>query len=257
MDLGLATKVALVTAASRGIGRAVAERLADEGMTVVAAARTPGLVRQPRGTGEIVPLVHDLADVEATGTLVRRVADEFGHLDVLVLNTPGPTISPVMATTWDDWVAAHDLLLRPVVQLGLSGATQMKAQGSGVILLLSSTWVRQPSPGGVLSASYRSAAAAMVKTLAGEVAGYGVRVAQVMPGATSTDRMRAIVTAKAERNGTSPDTEVAEVVKDIPLGRWAQPTEIADVVAFLASARASFITGASITVDGGAVRATN
>ncbi|GAA1747171.1 SDR family oxidoreductase [Luedemannella helvata] len=255
MDLGLAGKVALVTAASRGIGRAVAQRLAAEGATVVAAARSAG---EPEtvGAGRIVPLAHDLGDADATAALVDRVLAEHQRLDILVLNTPGPRIIPALETTWADWASAHDLLLRPVVQLATSGARRMKEQGSGVILLLSSTWVRQPAAGGVLSASYRSAASALIKSLAGELAPHGVRVAQVMPGATGTDRMQAIVEAKANRNNTTVEDEIAAVVKDIPLGRWAEAEEIADVVAFLASDRASFVTGASLAVDGGAVRAT-
>jgi 3-oxoacyl-[acyl-carrier protein] reductase len=255
VDLGLAGKVALVTAASRGIGRAVAERLADEGATVIAAARTAKDV-ETRGTGRIVPVAHDLGDAAATDGLVDRVVAEYGQLDVLVLNTAGPRITPALETTWDDWAAAHDLLLRPVVQLALNGARHMKERRTGAIVLLSSTWVRQPAPGGVLSASYRSAASAMLKILAGELAPHGVRVAQVMPGATGTDRMQAIVETKSARNNTTVDDEIAAVVKDIPLGRWAEAAEIADAVAFLASDRASFITGASLAVDGGAVRAT-
>lgn len=189
MDLQLRGKTALVTAASRGIGRAVAVRLAEEGMTVTAAARTHGGDPEDMGEGTLVPMVHDLADVDATQGLVARVVAEQGRLDILVLNTPGPKIVPVLDTSWDDWAGAHDLLLRPVVQLATTGARQMVKQGGGTIVLLSSTWVKQPAPGGVLSAAYRSAAAAMVKTLAAEVAPHGVRVVHVMPGATGTDRI--------------------------------------------------------------------
>lgn len=256
MDLGLQGRVALVTAASRGIGAAVAARLAEEGMTVVAAARTADQPREA-GAGRILPRAHDLGDAEATAGLVDTVAEEHGRLDVLVLNTPGPRISPVLDTTWEDWAQAHDLLLRPVVQLALAGARRMKAQGGGVIVLLTSTWVRQPAPGGVLSASYRAAASAFAKTLAGEVAAHGVRVVHLMPGATGTDRMQKIAEAKAAKNGTTVEQENALVVKDIPLGRWAEAGEIADAVAFLSSPRAGFITGASLAVDGGAIRSTN
>lgn len=256
MDLRLQGGIALVTAASRGIGAAVADRLAEEGMTVIAAARTAG---EPASAGEgtVVPRTHDLGDSDATEALVDQVAQEHGHLDVLVLNTPGPRISPVLDTSWADWQAAHDLLLRPVVQLALAGARRMKAQGGGTIVLLTSTWVRQPAPGGGLSASYRAAASAFAKTLAAEVAPYGVRVVHVMPGATGTDRMQKIAEAKAAKNGTTVADENALVVKDIPLGRWADPAEIADAVAFLASNRASFITGASLAIDGGAIRSVN
>ena len=256
MDLELSGGTALVTAASRGIGRAVSERLAEEGMTVVAGGRTAGREAEKLGGGVIVPLISDLADAAQTGSLVDAVVTEHGRLDVLVLNTPGPRIVPALDTSWADWAAAHDLLLRPVVQLAVAGGRQMREQGSGTIVLLSSTWVRQPAPGGVLSASYRSAAAAFVKTLAGELAPHGVRVVHVMPGATGTERMQAIVDTKAAKNGTTRDEEIDAVVRDIPLGRWAQAGEIADVVAFAASPRAGFMTGSSLVVDGGAVRAT-
>jgi 3-oxoacyl-[acyl-carrier protein] reductase len=255
VDLGLQGRIALVTAASRGIGRAVAERLAEEGATVVATARTAG---EPRKTdaGVILPRAHDLADSAATEALVDDVVAEHGGLDVLVLNTPGPKIVPVLDTTWSDYVEAHDLLLRPVVQLALAGARRMKEQGGGTIVLLTSTWVKQPAPGGVLSASFRAAAAAFAKTLSNEVAPHGVRVVHLMPGATGTDRMQKIVEAKSAKNRTSVQDEIDLVVRDIPLGRWAEADEIADAVAFVASARAAFITGSTLSIDGGAIRST-
>ncbi|EOM75107.1 SDR family oxidoreductase [Rhodococcus rhodnii] len=254
MYLGLEKGVAFVTAASRGIGRAVAERLAMEGMTVVAASRSVGSTPEDLGDGRIVPFEVDLADSEATAALVDSVVELHGSLDVAVLNTPGPKIKPVLDMTWADWQAAHDQLLRPVVQLGTSAARAMRAQQAGAIVLLSSTWVRQPAPGGVLSSSYRAAASAFVKTLATELAPDGVRVNQVMPGATGTDRMQGIVEMKATTNGSTVDEEIAKVVRDIPLGQWAEATEIADAVAFLVSSRASFVTGTSLSIDGGAVR---
>jgi NAD(P)-dependent dehydrogenase (short-subunit alcohol dehydrogenase family) len=253
--LGLDKGIALVTAASRGIGRATAERLAMEGMTVVVAARSVGTEREDLGEGHIVPIEADLGDAAATATLVDTVVEQYGSLDVAVLNTPGPPIVSALDTSWSDWQKAHDLLLRPIVQLGIAAARQMQTQRRGSIVLMSSTWVRQPAAGGVLSASYRSAASAFVKTLSSEVAGDGVRVNQVMPGATGTDRMQGIVEMKSRNNGTTVDAEIAKVVQDIPMGRWAEASEIADTVAFLASPRAAFITGTSLSVDGGAVRA--
>ncbi|MEO9327020.1 SDR family oxidoreductase [Gordonia aurantiaca] len=254
MYLGLDNGVALVTAASRGIGRATAERLATEGMTVIALSRSGGEPEKFE-TGQIIPWQADLSENGATEGIVDEIVEQYGSLDVVVLNTPGPKIKPVLETTWDDWAAAHDQLLRPVVQLALDAGRRMREQKSGAIVLISSTWVRQPAPGGVLSASYRSAASALMKSLATELAPFGVRVNQVMPGATGTDRMKNIVEAKSAANGTTVEQEIEKVVKDIPLGRWAEAAEIADTIAFVVSPRASFMTGNSVPVDGGAVRA--
>ncbi|MFB7441621.1 SDR family oxidoreductase [Streptomyces mirabilis] len=253
MDLGLSGHVVAVTAASRGIGAAVARQFAAEGATALAASRTAPSVADA-APGRILPVKLDLADAEATERFVPDVVAEHGRLDVLVVNTAGPKLGPFLDFTDADWSAAYDLLLRPAVQLARAGARQMVEQGGGTIVFLTSTWVRQPAPGGVLSSSFRSAIVAMAKQLAAEVAPAGVRVVQVMPGATGTDRMRNIVASKSAANGTSEDDEIGKIVKDIPLGRWGSAEEIASSITFLASPRSSFTTGASLVVDGGAVR---
>ncbi|MQY14141.1 4-formylbenzenesulfonate dehydrogenase TsaC1/TsaC2 [Streptomyces sp. RB5] len=253
MDLGLTDKVVAVTAASRGIGAAVARRFAAEGATVVAASRSAAPLEAPE-PGRVLPVALDLDDTAAVGRLVPETVAAHGRLDVLVVNTPGPKLGPFLDSTDEDWLRGYDLLLRPAVQLARAGAKQMAEQGGGCVVFLTSTWVRQPAPGGVLSSSFRSAIAALAKQLATEVAPLGVRVVQVQPGATGTDRMRDITVAKAAAGGTTADDEVAKIVRDIPLGRWASADEIADTVAFLASPRSSFTTGASLAVDGGAVR---
>lgn len=256
MDLSLDGTVALVTAASRGIGAAVSARLANEGATVVAVSRSGAELAQV-GRGRVVPWSVDLGDAEATEALVDRVVDEFGRLDSLVVNTPGPPLMRVTETTWQTWQDSHELLLRPAVQLGTAAARVMSAQGSGTIAFMTSTWVVQPVEGGVLSAAYRSAVAALSRTLALELAPTGVRVVQVMPGATETERMRRIIEAKSAAHGTTIEEEVQAIADGVPIGRWAQPEEIADVVAFMLSDRASFMTGSSVIVDGGAVRRTS
>lgn len=255
MELDLNGAVVLVTAASRGIGQAVVERFAAEGATVVAASRSAGTEVRAVGDGKVVPVSLDLGDADATGSLVTSVVRNHGRLDVLVTNTPGPPLLPALDTCWADWESAADLLLRPVVQLAVAAGNQMREQRAGAIVHLSSTWVRQPAPGGVLSAAYRSAASSLLKTLAGELAPFGVRVLQVMPGATGTDRMEGIVATKARSRGTTTEEERAAIVREIPLGHWAEPRQIADVVTFLASERAGFMTGSTVLVDGGAVRA--
>ncbi|GAA3251458.1 SDR family oxidoreductase [Pseudonocardia petroleophila] len=255
----LAGSVALVTAASKGIGRAIAERLAAEAATVALSSRDAGRVEQTIAElGPLAGALHahpaDLFDPAATEALVPGVVAAHGRLDVAVLNTPGPRIAPFLDTTDADWAGAYDLLVRPVVQLARAAARQMVQQGGGSIVFLTSTWVRQPAPGGVLSAAMRSALSATAKQMALELAPNGVRVNQVMPGATGTGRMEAILAAKAAANSSSRDEELAKVVDNIPLGRWGEPAEIADAVAFLSSPRSAFITGSTLAVDGGAIR---
>lgn len=257
MNLGLSDKVALVTASSRGIGRATAERLASEGATVISAARTVDRKTEEIGRGRIVPVAADLGEPGTASELVEQVRADHGRLDVLVANTPGPKLSTVLDLTWQDWASAHESLLRPVVEMMTAGARVMVQQEHGAMVLVSSTWVRQPAPGGVLSAAYRSAQSSFVKALATEVAPRGVRVNQVLVGATGTERMENIARAKAEAKGTDRDTEVAQIVADIPIGRWGEASEIGDLVAFLASDIPAFSTGSSFVMDGGAIRSSH
>lgn len=255
MDLQVHDRVALVTAASRGIGRAVSESLAREGATVIAAARSQGRSIEQIGAGRVVPEVLDLSVPGAAAALVDRVHDTYGRLDILVANTPGPPVRPVLELAWADWEAAHDLLLRPVVELLTGAGRLMSAAGAGSMVLVSSNWVRQPAPGGVLSAAYRSAESALVKTLATEVAPRGVRVNQVLVGATGTERTQELAAARAAATGTTVEEALADTVREIPLGRIAQVGEVADMIAFLASPVPGFATGATYVIDGGVVRA--
>ncbi|WP_327240624.1 SDR family oxidoreductase [Streptomyces sp. NBC_01318] len=250
MDLGLKGKVALVTAASRGIGQAIARQLVDEDAVVAVGARTPieaeGQTSYPT----------DLLDDKAVERLIPNVIAAHGALDILVVNTPGPKIAPVLDFGPTDWDTAYAQLVRPAVQLATAGARAMAAHGGGSILFLTSTWVKQPAPGGALSASMRSLLSALAKQMSLELAEQGVRVNQLMPGATGTDRMEDIVAAKSAANGTTREDEIARVVSAIPLGRWAEPEEIARAAAYLVSPAAAFVTGETLAVDGGAIRST-
>jgi 3-oxoacyl-[acyl-carrier protein] reductase len=261
VNLELHDKVALVTAASKGIGRAVVKQLALEGARVAMSSSSTGrlseaLKSMPEVAGNVSPFPADLTDPQATADLFNSVLAKFGRLDILVMNTPGPRIVPFVETTPADWAAAYNTLLRPAVDLALMASRQMVTQGGGSIVFLTSTWVKQPAPGGVLSSSMRSAISAMSKQMAIELARHKVRVNQVMPGATGTDRMKNIMAAKAAANHTSEPEETERAVREIPLGRWAEPEEIAAAVAFLVSPKSAFTSGASLQLDGGAIRAT-
>ena len=259
MDLGLDGKVALVTAASKGIGRAVAHQLAAEGADVLASSRPgPALtaaVADAAGLkGRVEALPADLTDETATGELVDSVLADRGRLDILVVNTPGPALVPFLEATPTDLIDAFQLLVRPAVQLACAAGKAMAGQRTGSIVFLTSTWVRQPPAGALLSATMRSMISAMAKQMALELAPLGVRVNQVMPGATATDRMRSVIAGKMRLHGTDEATEMRDAVASIPLGRWAQPEEIARHVAFVASDAASFTTGTATAVDGGYIR---
>ena len=258
MELGLDGKIALVTAASQGIGSAIAQTLAREGATVAVSSRSPqAMATAYQGAaGAMLPYAADLSDPADFGSLVKRVVDDNRRLDILVVNTLGPRIVPVLDVQDGDWEAAYHLLVRPAVKLAHDAAKQMVAQGGGSIVFITSTWVKQPMHGGVLSAMMRSSLSALCKQMALELAPYGVRVNQIMPGATGTARMESILKAKAEKNGSSRDAELAKVVEMIPLGRWAETQEIADAVAFAVSERTRFMTGAALQIDGGAIRST-
>lgn len=267
MNLGLTTKRALVTAASQGIGRAVAYRLAAEGATVALSSR-PGerLVAAVAGfstdssavssscLGSVRAFPADLSDSDATERLVATVVEEFRSVDIVVVNTPGPPLLSVLETTPSHWIEAYEQLLRPAIQLGVAAGRVMKAQGTGSIVFMTSTWVKQPAAGGVLSAVFRAGVAALAKQLAIELAPFGVRVNQVMPGATETERTRTVISAKARVLGISDQEQRTRSLREIPLGRMAAPEEIADAVVFLASDASRFTTGATLQVDGGVVR---
>jgi 3-oxoacyl-[acyl-carrier protein] reductase len=260
MKLGLANKVALVTAASQGIGKAVAYGLADEGAHVAMSSRaSEGLDKAAanysgNAAGSIKAFPLDLTNIDATGGLVESVIKVYGRIDVLVVNTPGPPIIPVLETTLRHWAEAYDQLLRPALQLALSASRPMAAQKFGSIVFITSTWAKQPAPGGGLSSVMRSGIAAFAKQLALELASSGVRINQVMPGATITERTTRIMEAKARSQGTSADEQRRRSIEQIPLGRMADPTEIANAVVFLVSSASAFITGATLQVDGGAIR---
>ncbi|HTW07003.1 MAG TPA: SDR family oxidoreductase [Acidimicrobiales bacterium] len=261
MDLNLEGRVALVNAASRGLGRGIAEALAAEGANLVISSRQRDAIENT--AAEIAGAYHVevaavAADVSQAGTaehLVATATGRFGRLDILVNNSGGPPGGQF--ADFDDaaWQSAFDLLLLNVVRMVRACMSSLRASGHGRIINVASTSVRQPIPGLVLSNSLRAGVAGLAKTLSGEVAADHVTVNTVLPGRILTDRLREGFAARAREMGVLiDDLARAEVAKEIPIGRVGEPEDMGKLVAFLCSDAAAYITGQTIAVDGGQVR---
>lgn len=260
MDLGLRDKVALVAASSRGLGRAIAEELAAEGTRLILCARTETAIREAASTIteryqiEAWPIVADLAKAGESARVVNAGIDHFGRVDVLVTNAGGPPAGPFESHDDEAWRAAIQLNLESVVGLTRAVLPGMKERRWGRIINVTSIAVKQPIDNLVLSNSVRAAVIGLARTLANEVAPFDVTVNNVLPGYTRTERLEELAAFSAQRTGRSVVDARADWEHQIPMGRLGEPRELAALVAFLASERASYITGTSITVDGGWVR---
>jgi 3-oxoacyl-[acyl-carrier protein] reductase len=261
VDLHLTGRVALVNAASRGLGRGIAEALAAEGARLVISSRSSDAIER---TAAEIAAAHDVevlpvaADVSLAGSAQRladAAMDHFGRLDVLVNNSGGPPGG--LFGDFDDaaWQAAFDLLLLNVVRMVRACLPHLRASGHGRVINVASTSVRQPIAGLILSNSLRAGVAGLAKTLSGEFAADHITVNTVLPGRILTDRLREGFAARAHELGLPVDELArAEVAKEIPLGRVGEPEDMAKVVAFLCSDAAAYVTGQTIAVDGGQVR---
>lgn len=260
MDLGLKGKVALVAASSRGLGRAVANELAAEGADLVICARGEEALREAAGsirseTGVTVLAVPtDLSDADAVDALVETALEEHGRVDILVTNAGGPPAGSFESHSMEAWRQAVRQLLESALRLTRGVLPGMKERGWGRILNVTSIAVKQPVDGLILSNSVRAAVTGFARTLANEVAPHGITVNNVLPGYTRTARVEELAGRIAERDGVSEADALARWEGEIPMGRLGRPREFAALVAFLASERASYITGTSIPVDGGWVR---
>jgi 3-oxoacyl-[acyl-carrier protein] reductase len=261
MDLGLKTKVALVTAASRGLGRAVAEELAAEGASVIICARNEETINRTANeialsTGaELLAVAADVSKPEEVARLVQSGVERFGHIDILVTNAGGPPAGPFESFSLEQWEAATRLLLHSAVELARHVLPGMKERRWGRILNITSIAVKQPVDNLILSNSLRAAVTGFARTLANEVASFGITVNNIMPGYTRTERVEELARMMAEKEGITPAEFVARWEKEIPMRRIGTPREFAALAAFLVSERASYITGTSIPVDGGWIKA--
>jgi 3-oxoacyl-[acyl-carrier protein] reductase len=260
MDLGLRGRVAIVAAASKGLGRAVAEELAQEGAHVAICSREPKNIEgaaieiQAATKQPVFWRALDVRQEEAIATFVADVEREFGRVDICVTNSGGPPSNSFADTRTEDWRAAVDQLLMSTVFFARETLPRMKKNNWGRFITITSSAVKQPVDGLLLSNSVRAAVTGLARTLANEYAAYGITVNNVCPGYTRTARLDNLAKSISARSNVKPEEVFAGWAHEIPAGRIGTPQEFAAVVAFLASTRASYINGTSIAVDGGLVR---
>lgn len=259
MKLDLSRKHALVCGASRGIGQATAELLAEMGATVTVVARNKERLEEvveylDRERNQQHQLV--VSDFSKPDEVNERFCRWFeaSPVDILVNNSGGPPPGPIIDANGEAFLAgmrAHLLCNQYLAQAALPG---MRAAGYGRIINIISTSVYEPIPGLGVSNTVRAAVAAWAKTLAGELAPEGFTVNNVLPGFTATDRLASLISGRAEKSGRSEDDVAADMRASVPMGRFGQAREIAHAIAFLASPAAAYITGVSLAVDGGRLK---
>ncbi|WP_225027512.1 SDR family oxidoreductase [Xinfangfangia pollutisoli] len=261
MKTGLNGKAALVTAGARGLGRASAFALAEEGARIAVAGRDlqrmAGLEAELRAAGAAdVRLVRiDLAERASIAAGVEEVVQAFGGLDVLVANTGGPSSGPFMDFDRDAWQSALDETFLPLVDLCRAALPALARSGRGRIIFVTTVGVKVVQPNMVLSDSIRLATVGMAKSLSIEFAAEGVTVNCLCPGPFGTDRMEYLVTSSMQRDGLDRKAAEALWLGEVPVGKFGDPQDFGAMVAFLASDRGSFITGTAIALDGGKSRA--
>jgi 3-oxoacyl-[acyl-carrier protein] reductase len=262
LDLMLENRVALVTAASQGLGYATALQLAREGAKVAICSRDEGRIQAAaRGieaeTGRtMLGIAADVSQPDDVGRLIEQVMSAYGGLDILITNTGGPPSAGF--DTLDDaaWSKAIDGIIMSAVRLIRASLPHLRKSSAGCILTITSTSVKQPIQNLILSNSLRLAVIGLTKSLALELAGEGIRVNSILPGWTETERVQDLLKSRAERSGRTIEEEIRQQAADTPMGRMATPQEFADVATFLCSPRASYVTGVMLPVDGGTLRGT-
>ena len=259
MDLGITGRVAVVAAASKGLGRAVAEELAANGARVVICARgkdaLEAVAEQIRGRGgEAHAVAADVTDPVQVQGVVDEAVRAFGPVDILFTNSGGPKPGRFETLTLEDWDAAARILLTSAVAFTQAVLPGMRERKWGRLVYITSIAAKQPVENLMLSNALRAAVTGLAKTLAAEVAAEGVTVNTLIPGYTRTERVVELAQHIAKTEGITPDEAEARWKREIPMGRIAEPREFAAMAAFLASDRASYVTGQSVAVDGGWIR---
>jgi 3-oxoacyl-[acyl-carrier protein] reductase len=250
MNLGLTNKVAFVAASSQGLGKGVAIELAKEGAQVVICGRNKATLAiaetEISASGaRVLALAGDLSVAEDRDAMIAATLQEFGKIDILVTNTGGPPTGKFESFASSEWERAFQQLVVSTVGLIQGFLPSMKAQRWGRIITITSQAVKQPVNNLILSNAVRSSVVGLMKSLSNELGEYHITVNNIMPGYTETARLRKLL---------QDNPALAAVTNEIPLGRFGQPEEFAAAVAFLASERASYITGVSLAVDGGWIK---
>jgi 3-oxoacyl-[acyl-carrier protein] reductase len=255
MDLGLKDCRALVAGASRGLGLACANALAREGARVFICSRNAaGLARAAANIGAVGHCAADVSRPEDVKRVVAEAVAVLGGLDCLVTNAGGPPTAPFEQAGDTDWDIAYELNLMSAVRLVRAALPALKASGRGRIVNLTGYGVKEPITDLVVSDSIRAGVTVMAKTIASELAPYGITVNNIAPGPIMTDRLTDILAARAKSLGQTPDELLARLAATIPVRRMGQPHEIGDLCAYLCSPQAGYLTGQTIVVDGGVNR---
>lgn len=259
MDLQLTHKVAIVTAASKGLGKAAAREFARNGARIAICARSSALdvtaqeIRQETDA-EVLAVKADLTRQADIDGFVNTTLDKWGQIDILVINSGGPPPGDFLSISISDWEAAIDLILMSAVRLCYAVVPHMIERGTGSIVASESVSIKQPIKNLILSNSIRLAVIGLLKSLANELGPKGIRVNSINPGPVLTDRLEQLVAVQADANGTSIEQELSNMATEIPLKRVATAEEYGRAVAWLASPTASYIHGHALFFDGGLVQ---
>jgi len=260
LDLGLKSHVAIVTGSSRGIGEAIANGLAKEGTKVTICARDEAKLKETAekisaSTGaEVLPVKADLNNIDDIKMLVKNTVKRFHKIDILINNTGGPPATRFLETSNREWQEAVNSLLISIINCCREVIPYMKEQKWGRIINMASFAAKQPAERLILSNAVRAGILGLTKSLSNELAEDGILVNAVCPGYTLTRRLEELVRTEAKKSGKSYEETVEKWVAEVPLKRLAKPEEIANLVVFLASEKASYITGTTIQVDGGLIK---